>query len=281
MKGLAGKRVVVTGGASGIGAAIVARFLDEGCRVAVIDRDAAAGRALGEKHPALAGLIPADVSDAGAVSAAFREIDRLLGGVDVAVNNAGISIRHAFLDITPEEWRKVVGVDLDGVFYVAQESARRMLKSGGGVIINMGSTSGMNGYPRYADYNAAKAGVIELTATELPRFGFLTPRLALAGLNPHAGEHGILGTEEQAVLEPAVARCRAAGFNITGPLPADTVFVRALGGEFDAVIACYHDQGLIPVKLVAFGHAVNVTLDHVGRVCSTRAAAVAASSSVG
>ena len=165
MKGLANKRVVVTGGGSGIGAAIVARFLEEGSRVAVIDRDAAAGRTLAQKHPRLAGVIPADVSDAAAVAAAFRELDGLLGGVDVAINNAGISIRHDFVDITPDEWRKVVGVDLDGVFYVAQESARRMLAGGGGVIINMGSTSGMNGYPRYADYNAAKAGVIELTRT--------------------------------------------------------------------------------------------------------------------
>ena len=165
MKGLAGKRVVVTGGASGIGAAIVERFLEEGSRVAVIDVDAAVGRSLREKHPGLAGVIAADVSDPDAVERAFRELDGLLGGLDVAINNAGISIRHAFLDITPAEWRRVVGVDLDGVFYVAQQAARRMLAGGGGVIINMGSTSGMNGYPRYADYNAAKAGVIELTAT--------------------------------------------------------------------------------------------------------------------
>jgi 4-hydroxythreonine-4-phosphate dehydrogenase len=102
--------------------------------------------------------------------------------------------------------------------------------------------------------------VIELTARGLPRFGFAKPRLALAGLNPHAGEQGILGTEEREVLGPAVASSRAAGLDIVGPLPADTVFVRALGGEFDAVIACYHDQGLIPIKLVAFGQAVNVTL---------------------
>jgi 4-hydroxythreonine-4-phosphate dehydrogenase len=102
--------------------------------------------------------------------------------------------------------------------------------------------------------------VIKLTASELPRFGFAKPRLALAGLNPHAGEQGILGTEERDVLEPAVATSRASGLDIVGPLPADTVFVRALGGEFDAVIACYHDQGLIPIKLVAFGQAVNVTL---------------------
>ena len=102
--------------------------------------------------------------------------------------------------------------------------------------------------------------VIELADRELPRFGILSPRLALAGLNPHAGEHGLMGGEEEAVLAPAVVACRARGIDIQGPLPADTVFVRAVRGEFDAVVACYHDQGLIPVKLVAFGKAVNVTL---------------------
>ena len=101
---------------------------------------------------------------------------------------------------------------------------------------------------------------IALTVSEMPRFGWPTPRLALAGLNPHAGEHGLMGLEDGAVLAPAVAAARARGIAIDGPLPADTVFVRAMRGEFDAVIACYHDQGLIPVKLVAFGHAVNVTL---------------------
>jgi 4-hydroxythreonine-4-phosphate dehydrogenase len=101
---------------------------------------------------------------------------------------------------------------------------------------------------------------IELTAEWLPRFGIERPRLALAGLNPHAGEHGVIGDEERSVIEPVAAECRAAGIDVTGPLPADTVFVRAMRHEFDAVIACYHDQGLIPIKLVAFGKAVNVTL---------------------
>ena len=103
-------------------------------------------------------------------------------------------------------------------------------------------------------------GVITLTDAELPRFGLREPRLALAGLNPHAGEDGLLGGEEQAVLRPAVDAARARGVRIDGPFPADTLFVRAARGEFDAVIACYHDQGLIPVKLLAFGRAVNVTL---------------------
>ena len=104
------------------------------------------------------------------------------------------------------------------------------------------------------------AGVIDLTAKELPRFGMTTPRLALAGLNPHAGEEGVIGTEEQHVLRPAVEDARSRGIDIHGPFPGDTIFVRASRHEFDAVIACYHDQGLIPVKLLAFGSAVNVTL---------------------
>jgi 4-hydroxythreonine-4-phosphate dehydrogenase len=102
--------------------------------------------------------------------------------------------------------------------------------------------------------------IIDLTARELPAFGIARARLAVAGLNPHAGEEGLLGDEEQRVLIPAVQAARARGIDIDGPFPGDTIFVRAMAGDFDAVIACYHDQGLIPVKLMAFGHAVNVTL---------------------
>lgn len=102
--------------------------------------------------------------------------------------------------------------------------------------------------------------VIQLSARELPRFGFDRPRLAVAGLNPHAGEHGLIGDEEGRVIAPAIAAAQAADIDVRGPFPADTLFVRAIEGEFDAVIACYHDQGLIPVKVAAFGRAVNVTL---------------------
>jgi 4-hydroxythreonine-4-phosphate dehydrogenase len=101
---------------------------------------------------------------------------------------------------------------------------------------------------------------IDLAARELPRFGFPSPRLAVAGLNPHAGEHGVIGREDDDVLAPAIAAARGGGVEVSGPFPADTIFLRAMRGEFDAVIACYHDQGLIPIKLVAFGRAVNVTL---------------------
>ena len=102
--------------------------------------------------------------------------------------------------------------------------------------------------------------VIRLTAASLPAFGITAPRLAVAGVNPHAGENGLLGSEEQREMIPAVAEARAAGIDVTGPYPADTIFVRAARGEFDVVIAAYHDQGLVPVKLLAFGRAVNVTL---------------------
>ncbi len=163
MSSLHNRRVVVTGGASGIGEATVARFLREGARVVAIDRDEVGCRRLQAQQAALAGAIVADVGEPGAVARAFGEVDRLLGGLDVLINNAGISLRHAFLDITPDEWRDVLRVNLDGVFFVAQQAARRMTAQGSGVILNMGSTNGLMGYPWYADYNASKAGVVELT----------------------------------------------------------------------------------------------------------------------
>jgi 4-hydroxythreonine-4-phosphate dehydrogenase len=107
---------------------------------------------------------------------------------------------------------------------------------------------------------ASLEATIALTARELPRFGIARPRIAVAGLNPHAGEHGLFGREEDVAIRPAIEACRARGIEVSGPFPADTVFVRARRGDFDVVVACYHDQGLIPVKLVAFGQAVNVTL---------------------
>jgi len=102
--------------------------------------------------------------------------------------------------------------------------------------------------------------VLRLTAASLPRFGMTAPRIAVAGLNPHAGENGLLGREDLDAIGPAIAAARDAGIDAKGPFPGDTVFVRASRGEFDVVVACYHDQGLIPVKLLAFGRAVNVTI---------------------
>jgi len=102
---------------------------------------------------------------------------------------------------------------------------------------------------------------IRLTDHELRRWGILRPRIAVAALNPHGAEGGLFGIEEASEIMPAVEACRAIdGINVSGPFSADTVFLRASRGEFDAVVACYHDQAMIPVKCLSFGEAVNVTL---------------------
>ena len=91
-------------------------------------------------------------------------------------------------------------------------------------------------------------------------FGFERPRLAVAALNPHAGESGLFGSEEEEIIGPAVGRARDEGYHVVGPFPADTLFHKAASGQFEAVVAMYHDQGLIPLKLLHFSDAVNVTL---------------------
>jgi meso-butanediol dehydrogenase / (S,S)-butanediol dehydrogenase / diacetyl reductase len=168
MRGLKDKRVLITGGASGIGAATAGRFLEEGSKVCILDRDSAGCASLRQQLPGISEAIVADVTDLMQVEAAFADAVRVMNGVDVLINNAGISIRHNFLDITPEEWDKVIAVNLTGVFYVAQTAARHMWERfsdqrGSGVILQTASTNGIMGYPYYADYNATKAGVIELT----------------------------------------------------------------------------------------------------------------------
>jgi NAD(P)-dependent dehydrogenase (short-subunit alcohol dehydrogenase family) len=163
MRGLTGKNVLVTGGASGIGQATVARFLEEGATVCVLDRSAEARDRVMQELPGLAAALDADVSKLDQVQAAFADAVKCMGSVDVLINNAGISIRHDFLDITPDEWDQVLNVNLKGAFYVAQTAARHMMDKGGGVILNTASTAGSTGYPHYADYSASKGGVIGLT----------------------------------------------------------------------------------------------------------------------
>jgi len=102
--------------------------------------------------------------------------------------------------------------------------------------------------------------VTRLTERELRRWGIAGPRIAVAALNPHGAEGGLFGVEESAEIAPAVEECREAGLLVSGPYSADTVFLRASRGEFDAVVSCYHDQAMIPVKCLSFGEAVNVTL---------------------
>lgn len=103
--------------------------------------------------------------------------------------------------------------------------------------------------------------LIRLVHRELTAYGFAHPRIAVAALNPHGGEGTLFGFEEASEMIPAIEFCRGQdGIDVSGPYSGDTVFVRAARGEFDIVISCYHDQGLIPVKCLSFGEAVNVTL---------------------
>ncbi len=105
------------------------------------------------------------------------------------------------------------------------------------------------------------AAVIELTAAAMTRLRRNAPRLAVCGLNPHAGEHGLFGGgEEEQVIQPAIDRARRAGLAVDGPLPPDTAFLEETRRRVDAYVCMYHDQGLIPLKLLAFGSAINITL---------------------
>ena len=147
MKGLAGKRVVITGGTSGIGAAAARRFRDEGCEVVILARRPGPD------------VISCDVGDRAQVDRAFEQI----GSLDVLVNNAGVSIRSPAVDIDADQWEQVIATNLTGAFWVAQAAARRMLLGSGGVILFTASTNALVGYRYYADYNATKAGLVALT----------------------------------------------------------------------------------------------------------------------
>ncbi|MFH0946151.1 MAG: 4-hydroxythreonine-4-phosphate dehydrogenase PdxA [Planctomycetota bacterium] len=113
--------------------------------------------------------------------------------------------------------------------------------------------------PGLIDQESIERTLLLLTQSLERDFGVVSPTIGVAALNPHAGEHGLFGSEERDCIAPAVLRSNQRGLRVLGPMPADTLFVRQKSGEFDAVLALYHDQGLIPLKLMGFGRAVNVT----------------------
>lgn len=162
---LQGKRVVITGGASGIGLATAERFTQEGSKVVIFDVNDKAFREVLDNHPNLTGCIKVDVSNPKDVESAFKKVDELMGGIDVLISNAGISVRKPFLEIDYEQWSKVIGINLGGMFLCAKEAIKRMEKQKSGVVLFTASTNGMDGHPLYADYNASKAGVILLAKT--------------------------------------------------------------------------------------------------------------------
>jgi 4-hydroxythreonine-4-phosphate dehydrogenase len=102
--------------------------------------------------------------------------------------------------------------------------------------------------------------VIRLAQRAMTQLGITRPRIAVAGLNPHAGEHGLFGSEDEAIVRPAIQQAQSEGIDVSGPWPGDTVFLHARQGEFDIVVAQYHDQGLIPVKYLGVDEGVNITV---------------------
>ncbi|MDE2562330.1 MAG: SDR family oxidoreductase [Sphingomonadales bacterium] len=160
-----GRVALVTGGASGIGAAAVRQFHREGACVVIADVDAAGGTALAGELGARARFHATDVSDYDAVEALVLEAVSAFGRLDVLFNNAGIGSFSPIPDLAVEDWQRVIATDLNGVFYGMKAAIPVMREQGGGAIVNTASISGLSGDYGFAAYNAAKAGVINLTRT--------------------------------------------------------------------------------------------------------------------
>jgi len=178
---LDGKRVIITGGSTGIGAAVARRFLAEGAKVCVWCRNKDHAAAIESELPLLSDVVIADVAEASEIDAAFPRSLAALGGLDVLICNAGISLRHDFLAIERAEFDRIMRVNVHGVFYPSQLAARHMIEGEGGAILMTASTNGVLAYRRYADYNASKAAVIAMMRTMAIE---LAPKIRVNAINP-------------------------------------------------------------------------------------------------
>ena len=163
---LKGNRAIITGGASGIGAAIVEAFIQEGAAVVVADLTQPTGRAASESvrtDNVQPFFVPADVSDHVSVEAMIGEAVDRLGGLDILVNNAGVGTPGKLLDTEYDEWNRIIAINLTGTFLVSKLALPHLLAGGGGCIVNMASAAGLVGVRDRAAYCASKGGVISLT----------------------------------------------------------------------------------------------------------------------
>ena len=202
---LAGKTALVTGAARGIGYAIAARLATDGARVAVLDLDTAVAKEAAERIGPSALALTADVTVAGEVEAAVRQVDAAFGRLDILVNNAGITGRSfPIWELSDEDWRRVIDVDLTSVFYCCRSAVRVMLEQGSGRIVNIASIAGKEGNPTLVPYSAAKAGVIGLTKA-------LAKEVCARGILVHAVAPAVIGTEllqqmEQSTVDLLVSK---------------------------------------------------------------------------
>ncbi|OZI61117.1 SDR family NAD(P)-dependent oxidoreductase [Bordetella genomosp. 11] len=211
---LRGKVVVCTGAAHGIGRAMLDAFARHGCRLALMDLDAGgmatAASQLGERHHDVQTLcLPVSVRDDAAVERAYAAARTHFGRIDIALNNAGISMNKPTLELSGEEWRRAIDIDLTGVFYCCQAAGRIMVDQGGGVIVNTASMYGVVAAPERAAYCAAKAGVIALTKS-------LAVEWACHGLRVNALCPGYIRT---ALVDDLIARGALDAGRIEGRAP--------------------------------------------------------------
>ena len=181
-------------------------------------------------------------------------IDACLKGRADAICTAPIS----------KEGLRAAGYDFPGHTEMLAERSSAplvaMMLAGGGLRVVLATIhEALDDVPKLIDHDKL-AALLRLVRRSMPDFGIAQPRIGVAGLNPHSGEGGLFGREESEIIEPAIATVRDEGIDAIGPLAADTLFHRMLQGEFDVIVAMYHDQGLIPVKTLDFHGGVNITL---------------------
>ena len=193
------KRVLVTGGGAGIGRAVALRLAADGASVAIVDIDAqAADRVAAEiTHAGSQALvIRASVTSPEEVSAVFEKLDETWHGIDVLINNAGITANRPTLELTLEDWRRTIDVNLNGVFYLSQQAGRRMVAQGNGCIVNIGSMYSMVAAPNRLAYCATKAAVVMMTKV-------LAIEWARSGVRVNAVAPGYIDTPGTAELVTA------------------------------------------------------------------------------
>jgi NAD(P)-dependent dehydrogenase (short-subunit alcohol dehydrogenase family) len=190
-RSLAGRSTVITGGASGIGAALVEAFMAQGARVSFLDIDVAGGEVMAEKTGAT--FVPCDVTDIAALRRALAAIEAERDGIGVLVNNAGKDDRQILAEIEPEDWRRHLAFNLDHQFFASQAVAPGMARRGGGSVIMLGSVSWMRGRPGMAGYTTSKAAINGLTRT-------LARELGPTGVRVNCIVPGAILTERQKAL---------------------------------------------------------------------------------
>ncbi len=219
---LDGHRAIVTGGASGIGRATCRRFAEEGALVAVLDIDAEGADLVASEIGGVSAAV--DVADAAAVQAAVDGVAGRLGGVSVVFANAGVGTMASIGDMTPDEWRRITSICLDGVFFTIHASIPHLLANGDGRVVSTASISGVRPAEGEAPYAAAKAGVVGLTASLALEYG---PVIRANAVSPGMIATNLTGplVDDETIAERMVAKTPAARIGDPGDIAEVVTFL--------------------------------------------------------